>query len=253
MTGHDAVPSDSGQIVEVMRQGYDPSWLDVMLYGCAGVEHYVEAQIRLGQVSTYRYKVHRRDGEVVGVAEFRCLGATLFLNNIVVLPAGQGGGVGRALLREMVEEALEQGRSTLTLDVLDTNERAMSWYARIGLEATSERSYWHGPMPGGTPSTSFTISDLPQADVVQARFGFSEISVAGEGRTVRVGRLGPRYFRLLGWSSASDRDLTAFLGALEPRRRLLAILESPPPEEPSWQRVAVAKRMSAPLARLRLG
>jgi ribosomal protein S18 acetylase RimI-like enzyme len=253
MTGHDAVPADAAQIVRVMRLGYDPSWLEVMLYGCDGVEHYVESQIRLGQACTYRYKVHRQDGEVVGVAEFRCLEATLFLNNIVVLPAGQGGGVGRALLREMVEEARQQGRTTLALDVLDTNARAMSWYERIGLEATSERSYWHGPLPGGAPSTSFTIPDHPQAEVVHARFGFSEFSVDGGGRTVRVGRLGPRYFRLVGWSSASDRNLTAFLGALEPSRRLLAILDSPPPEEPTWQRVAVAKRMSGPLASLRLG
>jgi ribosomal protein S18 acetylase RimI-like enzyme len=253
MTCDDAVPSDSVQIVKVMRQGYDPSWLDVMLYGCDGVEHYVEAQIRLGSASSYRYKVHRQAGEVVGVAEFRFRGTTLFLNNIVVLPAGQGAGVGRALLREMVQEARQQGRSTLSLDVLDTNARAMSWYARIGLEATSERSYWHGPMPGGAPSASFTIPDHPQAEAVHARFGFSEFAVEGDGRTVRVGRLGPRYFRLLGWSSASDRNLTAFLGALEPRRRLLAIVDSPPPEAPTWQRVAVARRMSAPLARLRLG
>jgi ribosomal protein S18 acetylase RimI-like enzyme len=252
MTGDAAVPSDAVQIVKVMRQGYDQSWLDVILLGCAGVEHYVEAQIRLGQASTYRYRIHRQDGEIVGVAEFRSLGTTLFLNNIVVLPAGQGAGVGRTLLREMVQEARQQGRSRLSLDVLATNVRALSWYTRLGLETTSERSYWHGPMPGGAPSPSFTIPDHPQAEVVHARFGFSEFSVEEGGRTVRVGRLGTRYFRLLGRSRASDRSLTTFLGNLEPDRRLLAIIDSAPPEETTWQRVAIAVRMSAPLERVRL-
>jgi len=250
---HDAVPADAGQIVHVMRQGYDPAWLDVMLYGCEGVEHHVEAQIRLGRASQYRYKVHRQDGRIVGVAEFRIHGKTLELNNIVVLPSGQGGGVGRTLLREMVGEAMQQGRRTLCLDVLESNVRAMDWYTRLGLETTSGLGYWRGTLPRAASPDSFVIPDLPQADAVHARFGFSEFTVEGQERSVRVGRLGMRYFRLLGWQSASDRSLTAFLGALDPGRRLLAIIDSSSPGEPTWQLAAVAKQMSAPLESLRLG
>jgi ribosomal protein S18 acetylase RimI-like enzyme len=252
MQSHDAAPEDAGQIVHVMRQGYDPAWLDVMLYGCEGVEHHVEAQIRLGQASQYRYRVQRQAGEIVGVAEFRFLGKTLSLNNIVVLPAGQGAGVGRTLLREMVREAKQQGRTTLSLDVLETNVRAMDWYRRLGLETTSARSYWLGTLPRAASSDSFVIPDLPQADAVHARFGFSEFSVEGQERTVRVGRLGMRYFRLLGRQTAGDRDLLAFLGALEPERKLLAILDGARAEDPAWHLAAVAKRMSGPLESLRL-
>jgi hypothetical protein len=76
--------------------------------------------------------------------------------------------------------------------------------------------------------------------------------VEGRGETWSVGRLGGRYFRLLGWECASHPGLAGFLGALEPERELLAMLEGPPPREVPWQRLAVARRMSGPLDGLRI-
>jgi ribosomal protein S18 acetylase RimI-like enzyme len=252
MIAANAVPGDAGRIVEVMRAGFDQAWLDITLYGCAGVEHYVEAQIRLGEPAHNRYMVCRKEGAVVGVTEFRILGETLFWNNVAVLPAEQGSGVGATLLRAMVKEARGLGLRELSLDVLESNVKGLAGYERIGLRTTAERSYWRGAFPRGANPGSFSVPDHSQAEVVHARFGFSQFSVEGGGRTWKVGRLGGRYFRLLGWECASDPDLAGFLGALEPERELLALLEGAPPREVPWQRLAVVKRMSGPLESLRV-
>jgi len=252
MTAEGAVPGDAGRIVEVIRQGFDPAWMGVILYGCAGVEHYVEAQIRLGASSPYRYKVCRQGGVIVGAAEFRILGATLFLNNVAVLPAGQGHGVGGTLLRVMVEEGRSQGLREFSLDVLGSNAPAVSWYERLGLKTTAERSYWLGTLPRAAAPGNYSSSDLAQANLVHARFGFSEFSVEGGSRTWKVGRLGGSYFRLVGWQCASDPGLAGFLGAMDSERKLLALVDGSPPEDVPWQLVAVTKRMSTPLEGLHL-
>jgi ribosomal protein S18 acetylase RimI-like enzyme len=252
MTADNAVPSDAARIVELMREGFAQDWLDITLYGCAGVEHYVEAQLRLGAPARNHYKVCRKGGVVVGVTEFRILGETLFWNNVAVLPAEQGSGVGATLLRAMVQEGRDLGLRVLSLDALVSNVKAVAGYERIGLKTTAERSYWRGVFPRGSDLGHFSIPDHAQAEVVQARFGFSEFTVQGDGRTWTVGRLGARYFRLLGWECASDPGLARFLGALEPGRELLALLEEAPPREVSWQRLAVAKRMSGLLGSLRV-
>jgi ribosomal protein S18 acetylase RimI-like enzyme len=252
MTAEDAVPGDAGQIVDVMRAGFDQSWLDIMLYGCAGVEHYVESQIRLGPPARNRYMVCRKDGAVVGATEFRILGETLFWNNVAVLPAEQGSRVAATLLRAMVKEARGLGLRELSLDVLASNGKALAGYERMGLRPTAERTYWRGTFPQGGSLSNYSISDHAQAEVVQARFGFSQFSVEGGGRTWKVGRLGARYFRLQGWDCASDPGLAGFLGALEPERELLALLEGAPPREVPWHPLAVAKRMTGPLEGLRV-
>jgi ribosomal protein S18 acetylase RimI-like enzyme len=252
MIADDAVPSDAARIVDVMRGAFDRAWLDITLYGCAGIEHYVEAQIRLGAPARNRYRVCRKDGVVVGVTEFRTLGETLFWNNVAVLPAEQGSGVGPTLLRAMVKEARSLGLRQLSLDVLDSNVKGLASYERIGLKTTGERSYWRGAFPRGAGLGGFSIADHAQAEVVHARFGFSQFTVEGRGETWSVGRLGGRYFRLLGWECASHPGLAGFLGALEPERELLAMLEGPPPREVPWQRLAVARRMSGPLDGLRI-
>jgi ribosomal protein S18 acetylase RimI-like enzyme len=247
-----AVPGDAARIVEVVREGFDQAWLDIMIYGCAGVEHYVEAQIRLGVAARNQYLVCRKDGAVVGVTEFRTLGDTLFWNNVAVLPAEQGSGVGATLLRAMVKRARGLGLRDLALDVLESNVKGVAAYERLGLRTTAERSYWRGTFPRGGDLGRFSIGDHAEAEVVHARFGFSQFTVEGGGRTWKVGRLGGGYFRLLGWECASDPELGGFLGALEPERELLALLEGPPPRQVPWRRLAVAKRMGGPLESLRV-
>jgi hypothetical protein len=96
------------------------------------------------------------------------------------------------------------------------------------------------------------VPDFAQAEVVHQAFGFSEFSVERDGRVTRVGRLGERYFRLVGWPAAGDPELRGFLASLDAGREVLAVLDGDPAEPVPWRSVLVSRRMSREIAGLSL-
>lgn len=56
--------------------------------------------------------------------------ATLF--NIAVLPAMQGGGLGRSLLSTVIQQLKELGVMTLWLEVRESNNKAIALYESLG-------------------------------------------------------------------------------------------------------------------------
>ena len=57
---------------------------------------------------------------------------TLYLEDLFVLPEFRGSGAGMALFRKCVEEAQQRGCGRLDWTVLDWNELAKRFYARLG-------------------------------------------------------------------------------------------------------------------------
>lgn len=81
------------------------------------------------------------DGEPVGRLYLHETGAELRLMDIILGEALRGRGLGRELLRAVVERALGQGLA-VTLHVEPFNP-ARAWYERIGLELVEVRGvYW---------------------------------------------------------------------------------------------------------------
>lgn len=80
------------------------------------------------------------DGEPCGFAlYFRSFSTFLgrpgiYLEDLFVVPARRGLGVGRALLRELARVTLERGYGRLEWAVLDWNEPAIELYERIGAQ-----------------------------------------------------------------------------------------------------------------------
>jgi ribosomal protein S18 acetylase RimI-like enzyme len=60
-----------------------------------------------------------------------------YLSHIAVLPAWQGRGTGRDVLRAGEERARQQGARRVVLDVEEHNDRARAFYAREGYEQAS--------------------------------------------------------------------------------------------------------------------
>ncbi|BDG08531.1 GNAT family N-acetyltransferase [Anaeromyxobacter paludicola] len=245
-------PSDAEAIVALLREGFDPPVLELALYGCPGVERFVAEHLRMGELSPYRYRVIRGRGGLLGVAEFRLREATLFLNYVAVSPAARGAGAGNALLRSMVAEARALGLAELALDVFTFNAGPLAWYERLGLRAQGERSFFVGAPRPDEAAPPFRVPDLPQADAVHARFGFSELTLERPGRSLRVGRLGAGFFRLAGLRDATDAALHACLRRLDPGRRLVAAVEGGPPAPPGWEPRGVSRRMGVALEEVRL-
>lgn len=62
----------------------------------------------------------------------------LYLEDLFVLPAWRGRGVGRALIRHLARIAIERGCGRMEWSVLDWNEPAIGFYQRIGARPMDE-------------------------------------------------------------------------------------------------------------------
>jgi ribosomal protein S18 acetylase RimI-like enzyme len=84
--------------------------------------------------------VAERDGVVVGWAKiehptpFASSDHVWTITGLAVDPAAEGGGVGRALVEALADEARSRGARRLTLRVFAPNERARRLYKRCGFE-----------------------------------------------------------------------------------------------------------------------
>jgi GNAT superfamily N-acetyltransferase len=85
-----------------------------------------------------------QDGEPVGFALFFHNFSTflaqpgIYLEDLFVLPDHRGGGIGRALLKELARLAVERGCGRLEWAVLDWNRDAIGFYERLGARPNSE-------------------------------------------------------------------------------------------------------------------
>jgi GNAT superfamily N-acetyltransferase len=83
-------------------------------------------------------------GESVGFALFFHNFSTflakpgIYLEDLFVVPERRGGGVGRALLKELARVAVERDCGRLEWSVLDWNREAIAFYERLGARPNSE-------------------------------------------------------------------------------------------------------------------
>ena len=88
--------------------------------------------------------IARVDGEPSGFALFYHSFSTflgrpgLYLEDLYVQPAARGTGLGRALLARLARLALERRCGRLEWSVLDWNEPAIGFYARLGATAMDD-------------------------------------------------------------------------------------------------------------------
>lgn len=86
------------------------------------------------QPDTRRYVVAEVDGAMVAYAGLMCVDTTADIQTIGVLPAFEGRGIGRALLTELLAEAVRRGADNVMLEVRADNPRAQQLYTRFGFE-----------------------------------------------------------------------------------------------------------------------
>lgn len=89
------------------------------------------------------YLTAERAGEVVGYAGAFVLAPDSDLQTIAVDPATQGGGVGRALLTELMDQVIARGAESMMLEVRADNTPAIAMYERMGFERISVRARYY--------------------------------------------------------------------------------------------------------------
>ena len=97
------------------------------------------------------FLVARLDGETVGVACISYIwtlehgGRSAWLDELYVLPAHRGGGVGTALVRAVIGEAEREGCAAVDLEVETSHARVEQLYAREGF-TRHQRARWVRPL-----------------------------------------------------------------------------------------------------------
>lgn len=93
------------------------------------------------------YVVRTAEQRVVGFCAFWLVVDEIHINNVAVLPALRGRGMGTALMRRVFEEARRLGARRATLEVRASNEAARRLYVRLGFEvAGTRRNYYTHPV-----------------------------------------------------------------------------------------------------------
>lgn len=135
-----AAPEDVGAILRLIKQlaAYE------RLEDEVSVTEETLRESLFGRGSTAEALLAWRGGEPVGYAVFFPSFSTflgrpgLYVEDLFVLPAHRGQGVGSLLLAEIARLAVERGCARLEWAVLDWNRPAIEFYSRLGARAMSE-------------------------------------------------------------------------------------------------------------------
>jgi ribosomal protein S18 acetylase RimI-like enzyme len=118
-----------GQLYDIERMAFDSSRALAALHGLLDLPGHLER----GSV----FLARRHDANVGYAVVTRCYslefgGAFALLDELFVVPAARGEGVGSALVRAVLEDCRAAGIATIRLEVERANDRAQALYRRFG-------------------------------------------------------------------------------------------------------------------------
>jgi ribosomal protein S18 acetylase RimI-like enzyme len=218
-----AQEKDASHIVGLFRNGFSREITSRTIYGPAGAAAYVRAQISvLENRSRSIYFVAEAANRIEGALELLRSPHNLHLNYIAVTSRLQGQGIGKLLLKKAI---MLTGTTSgeITLDVFPDNARAYRWYRGLGFTSLQTSHFLGIPAPHGTNAPCGYIPDLPQADLCQRRFGFSQFTVVTAGHAHLIGRLGKEWFRMNSLACMEEPEVFAILRMLDSHRRIFVI------------------------------
>jgi ribosomal-protein-alanine N-acetyltransferase len=125
-----------------------------------GREAWTEPMVRDELTGPARYYIvaERADG-VVGYAGV-FLGDAPDIMTVGVLPVAQGQGIGRAMVRDVLDAAARTGAPAVFLEVREDNTPAIGLYTSLGFTPVRVRRHYYGP---GSHAVVMSL-DLPPPD-----------------------------------------------------------------------------------------
>lgn len=235
------------RLVALHRAVFPPEQVAATIYAGAGVEHYLASLAAYPSLQPeHRFWGAWQVEELVGYAHGRALPDAWHLNNIAVLPACQGQGVGRRLWQQFIADGRRRGYRQFSLHVESDNQAAIAWYRALGLEVTGAVWRYEKALPAAPaePVRSLRLAGWDQAVAWQAAYGFSQFQIHWQDQVWTIGRIGDNTFRSVGLLPAA---VETALAHIDPHRRLL-IFSTEPLHEPEIALVGQALRMSGEAA-----
>jgi len=104
-----------------------------------------------------------QDDALVGYASAAVIADVADLTRIAVMTHARRTGVARALLDSLLVEAAEQGAERMMLEVADTNEPALAFYAASGFTEVARRRDYYGR---GVDAVVMELAPIPERDTL---------------------------------------------------------------------------------------
>ena len=214
-------PHECQQVVVLHRSVFSSEHLARTIYASSHIDRYLANLIAFSHLQKEHLLWGCWNGEnLVGYAHFRALPESWHLNQVAVDTQFQGKGIGNALFNLWFDEGVHRGYRKLSLDVFQSNKKAIHWYKRRGFVATTRTWIYeeHLPPPSLIKSYDVRLEEWVTAEAWQSLYGFSQFQLNVDGETWCIGRLGDRYFRMTKYPKDTLKGL---LSAINSKRRLL--------------------------------
>lgn len=142
-----ATAVDADAVREIGLRTWPPTYAPIVgedFVRC-GLDRWWSAGIVLESIQAGRTIVGEHEGTLLGMASVGPSEHTLMLWKLYVLPEGQGRGVGRALVEEVLARASREGFENVRLSYLDGNDHAAGFYASQGFAEVGRDSEGQPP------------------------------------------------------------------------------------------------------------
>jgi len=246
-----AIEGDAAQIADLFCRDFHPAIRQLLIYGCAGAANYIRRQIASRtSFADSAYFIAQSKDRAIAAVELRQSPDGTHLNYIAVHPDYQRRHMGTELFLTALRMCSPpMGR--VSLDVFDDNLRALRWYGRLGFRVRQTSELIELMTMARESAGRTFLSGLPQADLCQESFGFSEFRIITKQGKYPVGRIGEQWFRLTDPASFSDPSVFTGLKMLDCGRRIFAVAPaSTVPPKQVVRTMATMHRMDVEIRRL---
>ena len=140
---------------------------------------------RVDSVDLVSSRIFLRDGEAVGGALIARRGWTSRLAGMAIIPEARRGGVGRAAVLRLLDEAKARGDRTMVLEVIEQNSAAVELYRACGFREIRPLIGFAGPPPPAAALSSDLIEvDLRDIAGVVIRYALPDLPWQLSGETL---------------------------------------------------------------------
>lgn len=135
------------ETISILNQGFSDYIVPIHM----GEEQFFN-MLRFDSVDVNLSRVVFRDDQAVGVALIARRGWNCRLAGMSIIPGGRGQGVGRWLMKELIDEAKERGERRLELEVIEQNTPAVHLYQKAGFSIVRKLMSFVSEKPDGGPA-----------------------------------------------------------------------------------------------------
>ncbi len=225
-----------------------------------------ERRFRPEGVDPFASYVHLREARPVAVVLVARRGWTSRVAAMAVAPEVRGRGLGKRIMRGVIDEAIARGDRSVLLEVFEHNTSAVNLYEGLGFEPVRRLVGYHREPVGSAFSPADTLSELDPLDFarVVASEGEPDLpwmlaaeTLSGAVSPARAFHLDHRAYALIGDPEANIISLTALVVPRADRRdgwgtRLMQALYARYPDK-AWSIPQIVPEELAPAFFTRCG